>query len=232
MRILTFTAILIFTVISAWLGGSCNSNKEENEVSKVLDTTAMSSDSSVHIIKVNSVGNLRTVFNDINVVHLSSAMAIGINPINDLSTAYAVNKPLVKINSCKSYYLDTLTYSLPYLIPQAAKLLSEIGDGFSDSIKSRCGKNYKIRVTSVLRTEGYIAKLRCRNKNATDTSAHQFGTTFDISYVKFIACDPKYIISQECLKNVLAEVLFDLRSKQRCYVKYEVHQGCFHITAR
>lgn len=231
MRIFTFTAIILLTALSTWLG-SCGSSNEKS-LPKAIDTTVTSTpDSIVHRIKVNSIGNLRAVFCDINVTHLESAMAIGIAPINDIRTAYAITKPLLKIRSCEEYYLDSLTYSLPYLIPQAAKLLSDIGRGFTDSIHSRCGKKYKIKVTSVLRTEGSIEKLRRRNKNATDTSAHQFGTTFDISYAKFIACDPNYIISQECLKNVLGEVLFDLRNKNRCYVKYEVKQGCFHITTR
>jgi hypothetical protein len=31
---------------------------------------------------------------------------------------------------------------------------------------------------------------------------------------------------------VLAEVLRDAREAGHCYIKYEVKQGCFHITAR
>jgi hypothetical protein len=34
------------------------------------------------------------------------------------------------------------------------------------------------------------------------------------------------------LKAVLAEVLRDLKKSGRCYVKHEVKQACFHITAR
>jgi hypothetical protein len=34
------------------------------------------------------------------------------------------------------------------------------------------------------------------------------------------------------LKNLLAEVLYDLQTHDRCYVKFERHQSCFHITAR
>ena len=36
----------------------------------------------------------------------------------------------------------------------------------------------------------------------------------------------------DTLKMVLSEVLRDLRKADRCYVKYELRQGCFHITAR
>ena len=34
------------------------------------------------------------------------------------------------------------------------------------------------------------------------------------------------------LKAVLGEVLRDLKKQGRCYVKHEVKQACFHITAR
>jgi prophage antirepressor-like protein len=34
------------------------------------------------------------------------------------------------------------------------------------------------------------------------------------------------------LKWVLSEVLRDFREAGRCYVKYEVKQGCFHLTTR
>ena len=97
---------------------------------------------------------------------------------------------------------------------------------------ARGGKKYKIRVTSILRTEGSVAKLRRVNRNASDASAHQFGTTFDISYSKFMCCDSSYVIRQEDLKNILGEILNNLRNEGRCFVKYEVKQGCFHITAR
>lgn len=39
-------------------------------------------------------------------------------------------------------------------------------------------------------------------------------------------------VSADTLKLVLSEVLRDLRKADRCYVKYELKQGCFHITAR
>ena len=34
------------------------------------------------------------------------------------------------------------------------------------------------------------------------------------------------------LKNILGQVLYDLRSQDRCYVKYERVQPCFHITVK
>ena len=37
-------------------------------------------------------------------------------------------------------------------------------------------------------------------------------------------------VRNDTLKWVLSEVLNDIRLQKRCYVKYEVKQGCFHIT--
>ena len=37
-------------------------------------------------------------------------------------------------------------------------------------------------------------------------------------------------VRNDTLKWVLSEVLNDMRTNGRCLIKYEVHQGCFHIT--
>jgi hypothetical protein len=38
--------------------------------------------------------------------------------------------------------------------------------------------------------------------------------------------------TQADLKALLAEILADLQNNNRCYVKHERRQGCFHITTR
>lgn len=38
------------------------------------------------------------------------------------------------------------------------------------------------------------------------------------------------MVRNDTLKWVLSEVLRDFREQGRCYVKYEVKQGCFHMT--
>lgn len=231
MRILQI--ILSATILTIF--ASCSSGQESLSETVPTDTLAFGpiiADPFVHTIKVRNIGNLRKVFCDLNDTHLIAATSIGINPINDLRSAFNIKEPIQKIITCEYYHVDSLTYSLPYLIPRAANLLADIGKGFSDTIMARGGKKYKIRVTSILRTEGSVAKLRRVNRNASEASAHQFGTTFDISYSKFMCCDSSYVIRQEDLKNILGEVLNNLRNDGRCFVKYEVKQGCFHITAR
>ena len=184
-------------------------------------------------IRINYLGaNLGVVFNDSNYLHLDAARSLGIAPVHATTDLLDLRRPLVKINSAQHLYVDKLTHSLPYLVPEAAGLLDDIGRAFADSLQSRGGGAYRLKVTSVLRTPATIKALRRRNINAVEESAHVYGTTFDISYAKFICDDPALPRTQEDLKNLLGEVLFKLREEGRCYVKYERKQGCFHITSR
>lgn len=181
---------------------------------------------------INSIGSLRKAFNDSNYLHIASAQQIGIEPILGVGDAWHAGTSLSRLQSCREYYLDHLTHSLPYLVPRAHKLLTDIGAAFRDSLEARGGGDYRIKVTSVLRTPSLVRQLRRRNGNAVDTSAHLFGTTFDISYAKFICDNPAMPRTQEDMKNLLAEVVSAMREQGRCYVKYEYRQACFHITAR
>lgn len=184
-------------------------------------------------MKINYLGGyLARVFNDSNHVHLEAARLIGIDPIEDAADAWNIRRPVVKIASCENYYVDDLTHSMPFLVPEAAMLLDDIGRSFRDSLSSRGGGAYRIKVTSVLRTPATVKALRRRNGNAVEESTHLYGTTFDISYSQFICDDDSLARSQEDLKNLLGEVMNDLKRHGRCYVKYERKQACFHVTAR
>ena len=186
----------------------------------------------VRSIRVNNIGPLGKVFNDSNYLQLETARNLGIDPPDGLGAYYFTKRPIVKIADNEYYHLDSLRHSLPYLVPEAAILLEEIGKNFIDSLKSRGGDSYTIKVTSLLRTPETVGRLRRVNINATDSSTHQYGTTFDISYTNFYCLDESRQINQGDLKNLLGEVLKDLRDNGRCYVKYEYKTGCFHVTAR
>ena len=194
-------------------------------------------------IKLNNPRNIRGVvsykrsFNDLNDVQLATAKRIGIRPIDSRHLADEIGEELQEIKSCERYDIDSLTHSIPYLIPKASALLDTLGLNFLDSL-SRKGLNpNKIVVTSVLRTKDDVKKLRRTNGNASLNSCHFYGTTFDVSWKRFTKVEdpegrPMQDVGADTLKLVLSEVLRDLRESQRCYVKYELKQGCFHITAR
>lgn len=182
-------------------------------------------------IRVNDVGKLWEVFNDSNKYQYAHAERLGITPVNCLRDAYFSRRPLVKIETCDAYYVDSLSHSVPYLVPEAANLLKQVGYSFIDSLASRGADGYRIKVTSLLRTPMHVQRLRRVNVNSTDSSTHQFGTTFDISWSKFVPSNPDRTIHEGDLKNLLAEVLNDLHRQGRCMVKYERKTACFHITA-
>lgn len=178
------------------------------------------------------LGEIRKIFNDSNYVHWADAERIGIKPLSDTRSHWEPGRPLVKIASCADFYLEPLTHSQPYLVPEAAAMLHEIGRRFNDSLRVRGGGDYRIRVTSVLRTPESVARLRRSNKNAVDSSVHQLGTTIDISYARFAADSDRIPRSASDLKSLLAEVLLAMREEGKCWVKMEYKQPCFHISAR
>ena len=113
-----------------------------------------------------------------------------------------------------------------------------IGRVFQDSLASTGLNPYKLVVTSVLRTEEDVARLRKGNINASENSTHRYGTTFDLSYWRYVKIPelrgrPYEDVPPEYLRAVLSQVLKDFHDKgNRCYIKYEKKQNCFHITTR
>ncbi len=183
-------------------------------------------------IHVNYFGNVRKVFNDSNYIHLQEAELYGIEPLTDTRSHWRLRSPIVKMVSCRDFFVDSLRHSRPYLVPVAAGRLHEIGRRFRDTLQTRGGGDYRIKVTSLLRTPRTVKRLRRVNRNAVDTSVHQYGTTFDISYAVFIADGDSPARSVDDLKGILSEVLKAMREEGKLWVKYERGQPCFHITAR
>lgn len=187
--------------------------------------------------RVTSVRSFKECFPDANDVQLATAQRIGIPSIENREEAARRKDELVYIGDNPFYYVEELTHSVPYLVPRAATLLTEISRAFVDSLASKGLPFHRIVVSSVLRTRKDIERLRTHNVNASENSCHQYGTTFDINYNKYErVCDPDGPAQPEewgvTLKSVLAEVLEDQRQLGTCYVRYEYMQPCFHITAR
>lgn len=183
---------------------------------------------------IRYIGSYNRDFNDLNDVQLEEAQRIGVKPVPSREEVKKASRKMVEIETNKYYEVEELTHSIPFLIPEASDLLEEIGRNFRDSLTNLNAPEYKILVTSVTRTEADVKKLRRRNSNASENSAHRYGTTFDISWNRFTKVDEKDAVdlSPEQLKMVLACVLRDLHKSDRCYIKHERKQGCFHITAR
>lgn len=181
-----------------------------------------------------NVGPYDEIFNDSNYIQYASAERLGIDPMYELSQSYHTRRPLVKIESNDNFQLDRLTHSMPFLVPEAATLLNEIGHDFSTLLEKRGGnpKTNKIIVTSLLRSPYSVKKLRKVNKNAVDSSTHMFATTFDIAWNNFHYTDSLSSVDAGVLKGILAEVLLRKRNQGKCWVKYEKKTPCFHITVK
>ena len=207
----------------------------ESENSPTADSPLHLSRSSVH--KIRSVSSYAEAFPDTNAVQLVAAQKWGVSPVKNREDAEARKRELVYVGSNPYYHVDPLYSSIPYLVPRAAVLLQDIGQAFFDSLYVKGVPMHKIIVTSVLRSQEDVAKLRRRNGNATENSCHLYGTTFDICYNRYKTVeDPdgpaRRQVRNDTLKWVLSEVLRDMRNQNRCYIKYEVKQGCFHMTVR
>jgi len=195
---------------------------------------SLSSCKKEEIVKpIHYSGSYNRDFNDLNETHLKSAKTLGVEIMADRRAAEKEKDRLKEVKSNKNYEIEDLTYSIPFLVPQARDLLDVIGENFRDSLKSLKAPHYKLIVTSITRTQEDIEKLKKTNSNSTENSSHQYATTFDISWKRYQKdSNRKTDLTPEQLKMVLASVLRDLKKEKKCYVKHEKNQGCFHITIR
>ena len=186
--------------------------------------------------RIFSVPHFGNTFPDQQDVQILAANQHGVAPVQNREEAEHSKGKLVYVGSNPFFYVDKLNNSIPYLVPKASVLLQDIGRAYFDSLQIKGIPLHKIIVTSILRTKDDVAKLRTRNGNATENSCHLYGTTFDICYNRYKQVQtkdqPRRQVQNDTLKWVFSEVLRDFREKNRCYIKYEVHQGCFHITVR
>ena len=187
--------------------------------------------------RIFSVPNFKACFPDTQAVQLTAAMKYGVKRVKNREDAENRKNELVYVGANPYYHIDPLYSSIPYLVPRAAVLLQDIGQAFFDSLYVKGIPLHRPIVTSVLRSEADVVKLRRHNGNATENSCHLYGTTFDICYNRYETVEnpngpARRAVRNDSLKYVLSEVLRDMREQGRCYIKYEVKQGCFHMTVR
>lgn len=188
--------------------------------------------------RIYSVPSFRRTFPDLQDVQIEAARQWGVEPVEDRAEAERRKDELVYVGSNPYYTMDgRMSYSIPYLVPRASNLLQKISRNFLDSLAIKGIPLHTLIVTSVLRTESDVRRLRAINGNASPESCHRYGTTFDICYNRYNTVQhpdgpERRAVGNDTLKWVLSEVLRDMREAEMCYIKYEVRQGCFHITVR
>jgi hypothetical protein len=140
---------------------------------------------------------------------------------------------LVKVRSGSGYTVEKMTYSYPYVTRDSKELIDEIAVRLREKAAQKGLRGVKFYITSMTRRTDNLRNLRRFNGNASANSPHLYGNAFDISYKRFIArkwmltnCDIKF------LKEALAEVIWQLKSENKCWATYEKVQNCFHVVAR
>ena len=174
-------------------------------------------------------------FRDLQSKQEQAARAIGLStPPQSRQQAAKMRSQLTQVKTNDYYIVDSLTHSIPYLVPKAAAELESIGREFADILQRNGLPHYRFYVTSVLRTKDDIKHLqKSGNMNATTHSCHNYGTTFDLAYFRFdkVTRTREYM-HQDNLKLVLGQVLLNHQRAGKIYVKYEYKQACFHVTVR
>ena len=201
-------------------------SKEEEETEVVED----------HMVRYpGRTFSYKEKFNDLQSRQLAAAQAIGLpRPPKDREDAASMKKKLQLVESTDNYIIDSLTHSVPYLIPSAKRELDSIGAEWADILQRNGLPHYRFRVTSILRTEEDIHALqRSGNINSVTQSCHCYGTTFDLAYMHYnkVTRTRDYVL-EDNLKLVLGQVLLNEQRKGHIYVKYEWKQSCFHVTCR
>ena len=179
--------------------------------------------------------NYKQKFNDLQSRQHEVACRIGLpHPPKDRKDAASMRKNLVEIRTNENFIVDSLTHSVPYLIPAAAQELEAIGTEWADILSRNNLPHYQFYVTSVLRTQEDIKFLqRSGNINSVTQSCHCYGTTFDLAYMRYNKVTrTRMHMHEDNLKLVLGQVLLNHQRAGKIYVKYEWKQSCFHITVR
>lgn len=136
-------------------------------------------------LRAREVGNLRL---DKNARQVASAQSLGVRVSGQAEIDRMVRAGrLVPLGDSTEYWvLRGMDHSSPYVTPDTKAMLEELGRRFHARLDRAGLPRYRMKVTSAIRTEEAQVDLRRTNSYAaTTTSAHQFGTTVDVSHERF-----------------------------------------------
>ncbi|MDB4948670.1 MAG: hypothetical protein JWM27_1319 [Gemmatimonadetes bacterium] len=125
---------------------------------------------------------------DVNAEQIATARRLGIRA-SDAGQIEQLRREgrLVALGDSTPYWvLRDMDHSVPYVTPDARAMLAELGRRFQARLARLGLPPYRMKVTSALRTDETQASLRRINSYASRTvSAHEFGTTVDVSHERF-----------------------------------------------
>jgi hypothetical protein len=204
----------------------------------------------VNKLKWREVWGLRR---DKNAEQIAKAQSLGVRASGDAQIQrLAQQGRLVPLGDSTRYWvLRNMTHSVPYMTPDGHAMVVEIGRRFHARLDSLGLPRYRMKITSVLRTDETQAELRKINPNASQTvSAHEFGTTLDISHQRFAtpappsgkgAAPPGWEMESVMLDSVgkehfkalqaeLGRAITEMRAEGALMVMMEDAQPVYHMT--
>lgn len=140
----------------------------------------------------------------------------------------ANKKMLVRVEDGEGYRVDhgQLTHSVPYLHPEAYKVLRYMGRSYAERTKDTEAEGSDFRISSLTRTTEQQEQLRKSSKgvNATpNVSTHSFGASFDIY---------RFANAHNCTtaQRIFGEMLLEFQQAGRILLTPE--GNCVHITVK
>jgi hypothetical protein len=207
----------------------------------------------VRTLGAREVGNLRL---DRNAEQIATAHRLGVRVSGEGEIERLRRQGrLVELEDSTAYWiLRRMEHSEPLLTPDGHAMLLELGRRFHARLDSLGLPRYRMRITSVLRTDHTQTQLRRINRNASQTvSAHEFGTTVDISHERFAvparpgsggapAVPPEALRMEEAmleevgreharaLQAELGRAITGMREEGALHVMMEDRQPVYHMT--
>lgn len=206
-------------------------------------------------LKAREIGNLRL---DKNATQVASAQSLGVQVSGQAEIDRMVQQGrLVPLGDSTEYWiLRGMDHAAPYVTPDTRAMLEDLGRRFHARLDRAGLPRYRMKITSAIRTAEAQVDLRKTNSYAASTtSAHQFGTTVDVSHERFaVPAGPRagggaaaapvagaWDLEAEMLEEVgkeharalqaeLGRALTELRSAGAIHVMMENKQPVYHFT--
>jgi hypothetical protein len=196
---------------------------------------------------------------DVNATQIATARTMGVRASGEaeIERLRREGRLVALGDSTEHWVLRDMDHSVPYVTPDARAMLVELGRRFHARLDSLGLPRYRMKVTSAIRTDETQADLRRTNSYASRTvSAHEFGTTVDVSHERFaVPADPRRAaaagtraaleaeVEEEMLEEVgkenakalqaaLGRAVAELREAGALHVMMENQQPVYHMTVR
>lgn len=193
-----------------------------------------------------------------NADHVSRAQRIGVRADSEAQVdSLRSGGRFVRMPDSTSFWIVRRGASPAHVVPQLESLLEVVGTRFHSRLVELDLPLYRFEITSALRPTDRQRELRRTNSNAARLSAHEYGTTVDISYAAFA---PPLEVPEPILNGVprefaphverftdlalesvsgrksreigkiFSQVLAEVQSEGLALVLYERQQTVYHVT--